>query len=369
MRLVLIALILTSCTIRFKARVDTTTADTQRFSWSVDATAKGTIAHMHVQVIEERKRITVAGYLMPTAKGEEYLDPQPVRFYRVSKTYMTKDNKYNGVTLPLRLKWMTQQRSKDIREIQTWVQMVIAHEKELSQLANNCYHNFSRLHIANDKAYTFNNLDSQVEIKFSGKKFFDLKKVANVIRQKEKELRQKEVSHKKRRCAQLEDDGLFARVAATYKGVIALGGEDSGLGKLKLPFDSKAKDDADFMQLAEKFARLKQARLRLARLLLELYEPRKLTFHYAIGVKQDLRVRVFADDRRHNEGTFRYEMRTTTAKHKKEFALGHVYFDSDLNLKGMWISLKPRGGVPGFAKLTFKPCLLASSSCPQADFN
>ena len=368
MRWALILLIITSCTIKFKARVDTATAEIQRFSWSVDATAKGTIAYMHVRASKEGKRITVAGYLSPTDKGKEYLEPQPVRFYRVSKTYVTRDKKYNGVTLPLRLNWLAQQHSKDIRALQAWVKMIISHEKELLQLANSCYRDFSRLHIANDKAYAFSNLEQQVEIKFSGKKFFDHDKVAREIDKRESELVNKKISHKKRRCAQLEDGGLFARVKETYEEVGALDGGDE-LEELELSFDTAAKNDIDFMRLAEHFARLKQARLRLARMLQELYKPHKLTFHYAIGVKQDLQVLAFADDRRQNDSAFRYEMRTTTAKHKKEFALGHVYFDQNLNLKGMWISLKPRGGVPGFAKLTFKPCLLASSSCPPADFN
>lgn len=368
MRLALILLILTSCTIKFKARVDTATAELQRFSWSVDATAKGTIAYMHVQAIREAKHITVAGYLIPTEKGREYLEPQPVRFYHVSKTYMTKDNKYNGVTLPLRLHWLAQQHIKRVLEIQAWVKMIIAHEQELLQLAHSCYRDFSRLHIADAGAYAFGNLEQRVEIKFANKKFFDRDKVAREIDKKENELVQKKISHKKRRCAQLEDGGLLARVTDIYENVVALGGENE-LEELELSFDAAARNDIDFMRLAEHCARLKQARLRLARLLQELYKPHKLTFHYAIGVKQDLRVLVFADDRRQNEGAFRYEMRTTTAKHKKEFALGHVYFDQALNLKGMWISLKPRGGVPGFAKLTFKPCLLAASSCPPADFN
>ena len=126
-----VLILLASCTIKFKAQMDTSTAAIQTFNWSVDATAKGTIAHMHVQAADQGNQITIAGYLAPTDKGQQYLEKQSVRFYHVDSTYTTSNKEYNGVTLPLRLSWLALERSRQIGELQKLVQEVRAREAEL----------------------------------------------------------------------------------------------------------------------------------------------------------------------------------------------------------------------------------------------
>ena len=365
-----VLILLSSCTITFKSRVDPNTATLQNFSWSVDATTKGTIAHMHVQAVDLGKHINVAGYLAPTQKGQKLLEKQPVRFYRADSSYMTDNKEYNGVTLPLRLQWMAVERSKQIVNIYEQERRISLRENELLELAEACYRGFSKLHIANRSAYAFSNLDTQIEIKFAGKKFFDRDKIIPEINKKEKELRTKKISHKKQRGKCALEQSMLTLIGKAYSGVFELyDGIVPALPTVQeLLFDNKARGDAEFVQLAHAFVQLKWARLLLARALLQLYKPHQLLFFYSVGVKEHLHVTAFPDDRKQKDSRFRYEMRTTSANHKKEFTLGHIIFDHAFKLKGMWISLKPRGNVPGFAKLTFKPCSMALQ-CPAADFS
>lgn len=365
-----VLILLTGCIVKFKAQVDTNTAALQTFSWSVDATAKGTIAHMHVQAAEQGQQIMIAGYLAPTAKGQQYLDQQPVHFYRADHTYKTSNNEYNGVTLPLRLSWLAQDRNKQIGKVQKLAQEISAREAELLQLAETCYRDFSKLHLANRNAYAFSNLNTQVEIKFAGKKFFDRDKVTAEINKKEHELRTKKITPKKRRGQCALEKNTHVLIDTTYRAVLALQQDKSPpLPTVQeLPFAAAARRDDEFMQLAHALAQLKWTRLQLARALLQFYAPHQLVFFYSIGVQEHLKVTAFPDDRKKKDSAFRYEMRTTAKKHTKEFTLGHIVFDQDSKLKGMWISLKPRGGVPGFAKLTFKPCS-AALQCPAAEFS
>ncbi len=365
-----VLILLASCTIKFKARVDTSTATIQTFSWSVNATAKGTIAHMHVRAAEQGQQIMIAGYLAPTDKGQQYLENQPMRFYHADSTYTTSNKEYNGVTLPLRLSWLALERSRQIGKLQKFGQEVSGRETELLELVEACYRGFSKLHIAKRAAYAFSNLDTQVEIKFAGKRFFERDKVTAEINKKENELRTKRISHKKRRGKCLLEQNMLALINTTYHAVLELqqGTAPALPAMQELPFDASARGDTEFMQLAHALVQLKWTHLLLARVLLQSYEPHQLVFFYSIGVKEHLNVTTFPDDRKQKDSFFRYEMRTTAEKHKKEFTLGHIMFDRALKLKGMWMSLKPRGDVPGFAKLTFKPCS-AGLQCPAAEFH
>ena len=371
MRTMPVVLILfTGCIVKFKAQVDTNTAELQTFSWSVDATAKGTIAHMHVQAVEQGSQIMIAGYLAPTVKGQQYLDQQPVHFYRADHSYKTSNNEYNGVTLPLRLSWLAAERNKQIGKLQKLAQEISAREAELLKSAETCYRGFSKLHLANRNDYAFSNLDTQVEIKFAGKKFFDRNKVTAEISKKENELRTKKIAYKKRRGSCPLEKNTRTLIDTNYRAVLELQREPVPAPPTlqELPFAAEARADDEFMQLSHALVQLKWTRLQLARALLQSYAPHQLVFFYSIGVQEHLRVTAFPDDRKQKNSAFRYEMRTTAQKHTKEFTLGHIVFDRNLKLKGMWISLKPRGGVPGFAKLTFKPCSTVLR-CPAAEFN
>lgn len=366
----IVLILLANCTIKFKARVDTNTVALQTFSWSVDATAKGTIAHMHVQAAEQGRQIMIAGYLTPTDKGKQYLNKQPVRFYHTDETYTTANKEYNGVTLPLRLSWLALERSKQMTNIHEQERRISLREKELLELAEACYRGFSKLHIANHNAYAFSNLDTQVEIKFAGKKFFDRNKIKAEINKKETELRTKKIAHKKHQKQCSPDKSMLEQIDKAYRAVLEL--QDGTAPALptvqELPFDSRARGDTQFTQFAYALVQLKWARLLLAKTLLQLYEPHQLVFFYSIGVKEHLNITALPDDRKQKDSIFRYEMRTTSTNHKKEFTLGHIIFNRAFQLKGMWLSLKPRGNVPGFAKLTFKPCT-ATLQCPAAKFN
>ena len=365
-----ILILLASCTVKFKARVDPSHAATQAFSWSVGATTKGTIAHMHVQATERGEQIIIAGYLDPTGKGHQYLDKQAVRFYRADNTYANINKEYDGVTLPLRLSWLAAVRRRQIGELQKLAQAVRVREAALRALAEACYHGFSKLHIAKRNAYALSNLDTQVEIKFAGKKFFERDKVKAEINKKANELRTKKISHKQRRGRCVLEQNRLALINTAYRAVLELQQDTApALPTMQeLPFDASARGDREFMQLAHTLVQLKWTNLLLARALLQFYEPHQLVFLYSIGVREHLIVRAFPDDRKQKDSAFRYEMRTTAEKHKKEFTLGYIVFDHALHLKGMWLSLKPRGGVPGFAKLTFKLCS-AKLQCPHANFN
>ena len=366
-----ILIMITSCTVKFKTRVDNNNAAIQLFSWSIGATTKGTIAHMHVQTSEQANQVVVSGYISPTSKGLDYLKKQPVSFYHTDETYMNANNEYNGVTLPLHIGWLALERKRQIVNLYEQERRTSIQENKLLKQAEACYRDFSKLHITNHNDYAFSNLDTQVEIKFAGKKFFDRDKVIAEINKKENKLRSKKISHKKPRRQCLLDKNMHTRIDTAYHRVLAR--QESTVSALpnmqELPFDAKARADAEFMQLAHAFVQLKWTRLLLARALLQLYKPHQLIFNYSIGVKEKLSVTAFPDDRKKNDSHLRYEMLTTSAKHSKKFTLGHIIFDHALKLKGMWLSLKPRGNVPGFAKLTFKACSTPKLQCPAADFH
>ena len=366
-----ILIMLTSCTVKFKARVDNNNAAIEVFSWLIGATTKGTIAHMHVQTSEQANQVMVSGYISPTRKGLKYLEKQPVSFYNTDETYMRANNEYNGVTLPLRISWLALERKRQIVNLYEQERRISIQENELLKQAEACYRDFSKLHITKHNDYAFSNLDTQVEIKFAGKKLFDRDKVIAEINKKENKLRSKKISHKEPHGQCLPDKDMHTRIDTAYRSVLAR--QESTVSALpnmqELPFDAKARADAEFMQLAHAFVQLKWTRLLLARALLQFYKPRQLIFNYSIGVKEQLNVTAFPDDRKKSDSPLRYEMRTTSAKHPKKFTLGHIIFDHALKLKGMWISLKPRGNVPGFAKLTFKPCNTPTFQCPAAKFH
>ena len=203
-----------------------------------------------------------------------------------------------------------------------------------------------------------------------GKSFLNVIKLRQKLIKKKTNCAPKKISHKKRRGKCLLKQNMLALINTTYHAVLELQqGTAPSLPTIQeLPFDASARGNTEFMQLAHALVQLKWTHLLLARALLQFYEPHQLVFFYSIGVKEHLNVTAFPDDRKQKNSIFRYEMRTTSERHKKEFIFGHIVFSRALKLKGMWMSLKPRGDVPGFAKLTFKPCS-ATLQCPTAEFN
>lgn len=341
----------------------TEAAKTRSFSWVIKATLRGTVGHMRVQVTERQEEVRISGHIEPTARGIKYLGAQPVRSYRTDETYTTDNNEYNGITLPLRISWLAAERRREIASISTLVEMLAENEAVLLRLGESMYRDFSELHIADVDDYRFDNLAEQIEIKFAGKKFFDRNKVRREINKRQKELWTKEITYKQRQHDVQLDQDVLTRAAAAYQAVLAARQSSSALApkELRLNFDTRAANDNDFRLLAHSLARFKQARLLLARELLRLYEPFTLTFFYAIGTEEHLKVTVFADDRKRSEATFRYEMRTTSVNYTDKFTLGRISFDDELLINHMWLSLKPRGNVPGFAKLSFIPMFLHTS--------
>ena len=336
-------------------------------SWSIAVTAKGKLAHMHVQTIEEGDLIRIAGYVEPTAKGEKYFDLEPVLHYIADKSYAIQGQPYNGVTLPLRLSWLAAERSRKLNKINEILHTVAVHERALLELGDSMYRGFAALHVATRDDYRFENLASQTEIKFAGRRFFDRQAVSGAIARRHSMLRTRKIAYKQRQSTARFDAQVFQQAMDTYHVVLdLLSSSASSLTALSLNFDMQAKDDADFVMLVESLARFKLARLWLAKEILSLYEPFEMAFFYTAGMKEHLKLVVFADDDRHRGASFRYEVLTTANKHRRLFTLGQVDFDQNLEIKKMWISLKPHGGLAGFAKMTFVPC--AEGTCPEPDF-
>ena len=331
----------------------------RNFSWKVTATMRGTLAYMNTTATEEQDGVGIVGDFDFTPKGKRYFDKQPVRSYHTDKTYTTDNNEYNGITLPFRISWLAVKRQQELSKIHKLVENITVAESELLQLANRMYDDFDDLHVADMDDYEFDNLDEQIEVRFDGKKFIDRDKVRNRINKRQNELQTKKIPYKQRWAWVEYDHNVLETATATYQAILAARQSPIYLqppAKLRLNFDAHAYNDEDFRNLVYGLARLKQVRLLLARDILRLYEPFFITFYYSIGVREHLRVAVFLDDRMHkNEVTLRYEMRTTAVNHPKEFTLGRISFNRDLSFNKMWLSLKPRGNVPSFAKLTFTP--------------
>ena len=336
-------------------------------SWSIAVTAKGKLAHMHVQTIEDEDLIRIAGYIEPTAKGEKYFDLEPVLHYIADKSYAIQGQPYNGVTLPLRLSWLAAERSRKLNRINEVLQTVAIHERALLELADSMYRGFATLHVATRDDYRFENLAAQTEIKFAGRRFFDRQAVLGVIARRHSMLQMRKIVYQQRRPAASLDAQLLQQAMDTYHAVLdLLPSPASALTAFNLNFDTQAKDDADFVVLVESLARFKLARLLLAQEILTLYEPFEMAFFYTAGMEEHLKLVVFADDDKHRGASFRYEVLTTANKHRRLFTLGQVDFNQNLEIKKMWISLKPHGGLASFAKMTFVPC--AEGTCPEPDF-
>ena len=342
------------------AQEETQAAEAQKFTVLIDATIKGTIAHVYVELLElENQHTSITSYLVPTATGKKLdVPPEPKFTITVDETYASSDDLYDGVILPLRLRWLATERSKRITALHSFEQEITAQEKKLLRCAEDCYKDFSRIHLAKQNAYAFSNLATQVEIKFAGESFYSLNRVARKILHKEDELRTRKIYYKKRLRHKAPDSSMSEQVDEIYRTALALphGADLAPLALEDLPVTDSAKNDKLFMQLTYDLVRLRQARLLLARVLFHLYEPQQLLFLFPAEERkgEKLNVTLFIDDRHHRDSELRYVMRTTSVNHKREFTLGHVKFDRHLRPKGMWLSMKPRQGVPGFVKLTFK---------------
>ena len=337
-------------------------------SWSITLTMKGKVAHMHVRTIEEEEAIKVAGYFQPTDRGRRYLDEEPVRHYRTDKSYVMHDRLYNGFTLYLRLSWLAAERRRVLSEIYTALQAVAVSEKGLVALGNSMYRDFSKLDVATSRAYRFDNLAQQTEIKFAGRRFYDYRAVEEAIERRHAMLRTARITYKQRQHGVQLDQEVLNQADAAYRAALALlPSPASEPTDLPLNFSATAREDADFVALAKSLAHLKLARLRLASAILSFYQPLEIPFFYSAGgVQEKLKLYVYADDSQYKDVALRYQSRTTSTKQRNFFTLGEIDFDHDLNIKKMWLSLKPRGGWAGLAKLTFTPC--TEGTCPEPDF-
>ncbi len=235
--------------------------------------------------------------------------------------------------------------------------MVAASERALVELGDSMYRGFSRLHIAANDSYRFENLAEQTEIKFAGRRFFNRREVAGAIERRRSMLLTGRIAYKEHLHGVQLDQEVFNKAEAAYRTVLARQPSSASVPtEPALNFDIHADGDGDFRALTEGLAHLKLARLLLAEEILSLYKPFRIPFFYSAGVEEHLTLTVFADDGKHRGIAFRYEMLTTSVKHRREFLFGQVDFDHNLNIKKMWVSLKPRGGLAGFAKLTSTPC-------------
>ena len=340
-------------------------------SWSIAVTTKGKIAHMHMQTMEEEDSIRIAAYLEPTPKGKKYLAAKPLAFYHADQNYAIHDRSYNGFTLPFRLNWLAAEHSRTISEIHELLGMVAASERALVELGDSMYQNFSRLRVAENASYKFENLAEQTEIKFAGKRFFNRREVAGAIERRRGMLLNGRITYKERRQGVQLDQEVLNKSEAAYRTALARQPSSASvLTEPTLNFGVHAAGDGDFRALTEGLAHLKLARLLLAEEIMSLYKPFRLPYFFSAGMEENLMLTVFADDEKHRGIAFRYELHTTSIKHKRKFLFGQVDFDHNLNIKKMWVSLKPRGGLAGFAKLTSKPCHAGSEPpCPAPDFD
>ena len=348
---------------------DEVSKQVQVASWSITLTTKGEIAHMHVRTIEEEEAIRIAGYSQPTDRGRQYLDEEPVLHYRADKNYVISGRPYNGFTFPLRVSWLAVERRRVLSNIHTVLRTVAASEKELVTLGNSMYRHFSQLDVATSSGYRFHNLAQQKEVKFAGKRFFDHLAVGEAIERRHAMLRTRRIDYKQRQHGVQLDQEVLNRADAAYHAALALlPSPSSEPTDLPLNLDIDAQEDADFVALVKSLAHLKLARLRLATEILSFYEPFEMLFFYSAGgVEEHLKLYSYADDSQYRGVALRYVSRTTSRRQRDFFTLGEIDFDHDLNIKKMWLSLKPRGGwSSNFAKLTFTPC--TEGACPEPDF-
>ena len=337
-------------------------------SWSINLTTKGKVAHMHVQAIEEEDAIRIAGYLQPTARGQRYIDEEPVHHYLADKNYVIQGRPYNGFTLPLRLSWLAAERNRVLDEVYAALLKIAASEKALIKLGGSMYRDFSRLDIATSRDYGFHNLAQQMEVKFAGRRFIDYRAVGEAIERRHIILRTRRRAYKQPQRGVQLDQEVLNQADAAYRGALALlPSPSSEPVDLALNFSPAAQEDADFVVLVKSLGHLRLARLRLATEVLSFYEPFEIPFFYSAGgVQEHLKLYIYADDSQRGGIALRYLSRTTSARQRDLFTLGEVDFDHDLNIKKMWLSLKPRGGLAGLAKLTFTPC--TAGTCPEPDF-
>ncbi len=340
-------------------------------SWQIAVTTKGKLAHMHVQAIEDGGMFRITGYIEPTAKGGKYFDPASSSYHRyvADRSYALQDQPYDGFTLPLRLSWLAAVRSQRLSQINEILPKIVASEQALVELGDSMYRGFSRLHVAASDDYRFENLAAQVEVKFAGRRFFDRQAVSGAIERRHVMLQTRRIAHQPRRPAARFNADILQQAVDTYHAALALlPVSASAPTALNLNFDSQAQDDASFVALVESLADFKQLRLLLAEDILSLYEPFRMPFFYVAqkNTRERLVLLVFAEDSKRRGVAFRYKILTTAAKHKRVFTLAQVDFDHNANIKKMWVSLKPRGGLARFGKMTFTPCV--AGACPEPNF-
>lgn len=338
-------------------------------SWAISLTAKGKVAHMHLQAIEAEDAVRIAGYLAATPKGKKYLKSESVFHYLADNGYATHNKMYDGFTLPLRLSWLAAERRRVLRKIHTTLQTIAASEQELVALGNEMYRGFSKLSVASHNNYRFENLVEQIEIKFAGRRFIERSAMKKFIELRHMLIQTNRIIYKQRQQGAELDQETLNQADAAYHAALDLRQAEWMPPALRLNFDHRTANDAEFKALVESLARLKLARLLLAQEILSFYEPFQLSFLFSAGgVEERLKLTLYADDNRYRDVVFRYESYSTSIKHKREFMLGQVDFDHHLNIKKMWISLKPRGGwVSRLAKLTITPCV--AGECPEPDFD
>ena len=349
-----------------ETEADLSPEQTRTISWSMVVTTRGEIAHMHVRTIEEEDVIRITAYAEPTAKGEKYFDRESVSDYLADKSYAIHGGLYNGYTMPLRLKWVASKRRRTLKQVNEILATIVASEQALVELGNSMYRDFSRLHVAANDDYGFDNLAEQIEVKFAGQRFSDYHEAKETIELRHSILQRSKIVYKQRQQGVHLDQEVLNAADAAYRVVLSLP-RSSDVETLKLNFGPRAAEDVDFKTLVENLAHLKLARLLLASDILTFYKPFTMPFSYSAGVRERLNLTVYTDDSKRGDVALRYETRTTSIKHKKWFTLGNVDFDHHLNIKKMWMSLKPRGGLAGrFARVTFTPCV--AGECPEPDF-
>ena len=228
------------------------------------------------------------------------------------------------------------------------------------------YRGFSQLHLANNDSYRFQNITSQIELKFAGQRFSDYHQAKKRIEHRYRLLHSKKITYKQRLSDMPLDQEVLNEAEAAWRAVLAYQ-QPHAFTEQQLNLDTLATKDEDFNTLVAALANLKLARLLLAQNILQFYQPFTLPFFFAGDVQELLMLTVYPNDDKRSGVALRYESRTTSRNHSKEFVLGHVDFDHQLNIKKMWISLKPRGGWSSLVKVNFSPC--AAERCPEPDFD
>ena len=270
---------------------------------------------------------------------------------------------YNMFTLPLYLRRLAVVHRETVSAVNALIKEIVQLERQLLIVGKATYPAFTKLNVVNSGDYSFARLSKQSGVAFAGKQF------STAIAAVRKEIEARTAALKRSvtyqpslvRAATQQDfdvQTVYRQAADIYRTAYPRIKRDP---QPSVPSfrakGARASADATVLKSAVTgLATLKQAKLLLAKTLLRLYEPRYMSYEFALlGHEENLSVSAVAYDRHARAGqrkaVFSYRLSASSPK-QGNFLLGQCYFDHRNRPLRLRTNLKPVG--KGYIDLILK---------------